>query len=132
MAMCSPQGWVQSYGSRYVRPPLIFGDVEFRKPMTVREYVVAQQLTARPVKGMLTGEGPGATLVVVWGAGGWWCGVVVCEGGASSGVVRHRQLGRENQHRLGRRAASQASNPCSALGTWASAVCMSACGICCC
>lgn len=53
---CIAQGWVQSYGSRYVRPPLIFGDVEFRKPMTVREYVVAQQLTARPVKGMLTGE----------------------------------------------------------------------------
>jgi methionine synthase II (cobalamin-independent) len=51
----SPQGWVQSYGSRYVRPPIITGDVSFLQPMTVREFVVAQQLTAKPVKGMLTG-----------------------------------------------------------------------------
>lgn len=50
------QGWVQSYGSRYVRPPIIHGDVTFTKPMTVREYAVAQQLTTKPVKGMLTGE----------------------------------------------------------------------------
>jgi hypothetical protein len=49
------QGWVQSYGSRYVRPPIITGDVAFLQPMTVREFVVAQQLTAKPVKGMLTG-----------------------------------------------------------------------------
>jgi hypothetical protein len=49
------QGWVQSYGSRYVRPPIIHADVTFSKPMTVREYAVAQQLTAKPVKGMLTG-----------------------------------------------------------------------------
>eukprot|EP00879_Flechtneria_rotunda_P004079 GHRR01004324.1.p3 GENE.GHRR01004324.1~~GHRR01004324.1.p3 ORF type:complete len:138 (+),score=41.08 GHRR01004324.1:1919-2332(+) len=49
------QGWVQSYGSRYVRPPIITGDVVFNKPMTVREYVVAQDLTTKPVKGMLTG-----------------------------------------------------------------------------
>jgi 5-methyltetrahydropteroyltriglutamate--homocysteine methyltransferase len=49
------QGWVQSYGSRYVRPPIITGDVAFLRPMTVREFVVAQQLTAKPVKGMLTG-----------------------------------------------------------------------------
>eukprot|EP00877_Chromochloris_zofingiensis_P007127 jgi/Chrzof1/2668/Cz11g24160.t1 len=48
-------GWVQSYGSRYVRPPLIVGDVQFQKPMTVREFQVAQSLTKRPVKGMLTG-----------------------------------------------------------------------------
>lgn len=33
-------GWVQSYGSRYVRPPLIVGDVQFQKPMTVREFQV--------------------------------------------------------------------------------------------
>jgi 5-methyltetrahydropteroyltriglutamate--homocysteine methyltransferase len=52
---CSCQGWVQSYGSRYVRPPIITGDVTFRKPMTVREYLVAQRLTDKPVKGMLTG-----------------------------------------------------------------------------
>ncbi|GBF92667.1 hypothetical protein Rsub_05036 [Raphidocelis subcapitata] len=48
-------GWVQSYGSRYVRPPIIAGDVAFVAPMTVREFKVAQDLTSRPVKGMLTG-----------------------------------------------------------------------------
>jgi 5-methyltetrahydropteroyltriglutamate--homocysteine methyltransferase len=49
------QGWVQSYGSRYVRPPIIYGDVARPQPMTVREYQVAQGLTEKPVKGMLTG-----------------------------------------------------------------------------
>jgi 5-methyltetrahydropteroyltriglutamate--homocysteine methyltransferase len=53
------QGWVQSYGSRYVRPPIIHGDVVFHKPMTVREFAVAQQLTDKFVKGMLTGVGTG-------------------------------------------------------------------------
>lgn len=48
-------GWVQSYGSRCVKPPLIFGDVSFDKPMTLKESVYAQALTERPVKGMLTG-----------------------------------------------------------------------------
>ncbi|OKH19436.1 5-methyltetrahydropteroyltriglutamate--homocysteine S-methyltransferase [[Limnothrix rosea] IAM M-220] len=48
-------GWVQSYGSRYVRPPIIFGDVARPQPMTVREFKVAQALTEKPVKGMLTG-----------------------------------------------------------------------------
>ncbi len=48
-------GWVQSYGSRYVRPPIIFGDVTRPQPMTVREFQVAQALTQKPVKGMLTG-----------------------------------------------------------------------------
>ncbi|AOZ92388.1 5-methyltetrahydropteroyltriglutamate--homocysteine S-methyltransferase [Paenibacillus crassostreae] len=48
-------GWVQSYGSRCVKPPVIFGDVEFTTPMTVKESVYAQSLTDRPVKGMLTG-----------------------------------------------------------------------------
>lgn len=48
-------GWVQSYGSRYVRPPIIFGDVARPQPMTVREFKVAQALTQKPVKGMLTG-----------------------------------------------------------------------------
>lgn len=48
-------GWVQSYGSRCVKPPAIYGDVEFIKPMTVAETVYAQSLTNKPVKGMLTG-----------------------------------------------------------------------------
>jgi 5-methyltetrahydropteroyltriglutamate--homocysteine methyltransferase len=48
-------GWVQSYGSRCVRPPIIFGDVERPEPMTVRWSVYAQSLTDKPVKGMLTG-----------------------------------------------------------------------------
>ncbi|NPC92291.1 5-methyltetrahydropteroyltriglutamate--homocysteine S-methyltransferase [Bacillus sp. WMMC1349] len=48
-------GWVQSYGSRCVRPPLIYGDVEFKEPMTVKETVYAQSLTSKQVKGMLTG-----------------------------------------------------------------------------
>ncbi|MDP8908371.1 MAG: 5-methyltetrahydropteroyltriglutamate--homocysteine S-methyltransferase, partial [Chloroflexota bacterium] len=48
-------GWVQSYGSRYVRPPIIFGDVSRPKPMTVRWATFAQSLSDKPVKGMLTG-----------------------------------------------------------------------------
>jgi 5-methyltetrahydropteroyltriglutamate--homocysteine methyltransferase len=48
-------GWVQSYGSRCVRPPILFGDVSRREPMTVRWSRHAQSLTAKPVKGMLTG-----------------------------------------------------------------------------
>jgi 5-methyltetrahydropteroyltriglutamate--homocysteine methyltransferase len=48
-------GWVQSYGSRYVKPPIIYGDVARPKPMTVRWSVFAQSLTVRPMKGMLTG-----------------------------------------------------------------------------
>jgi 5-methyltetrahydropteroyltriglutamate--homocysteine methyltransferase len=47
--------WVQSYGSRYVRPPIIFGDVSRPNPMTVRWWDYAQSLTEKPVKGMLTG-----------------------------------------------------------------------------
>ena len=47
--------WVQSYGSRYVRPPVIFGDVSRPNPMTVRWWEYSQSLTDRPVKGMLTG-----------------------------------------------------------------------------
>jgi 5-methyltetrahydropteroyltriglutamate--homocysteine methyltransferase len=47
--------WVQSYGSRYVRPPIIYGDVHRPKPMTVGWINYAQSLTDRPVKGMLTG-----------------------------------------------------------------------------
>ncbi|MEA2586071.1 MAG: 5-methyltetrahydropteroyltriglutamate--homocysteine methyltransferase [Thermomicrobiales bacterium] len=48
-------GWVQSYGSRCVRPPIVYGDVRRPGPMTVRWATFAQSLTARPVKGMLTG-----------------------------------------------------------------------------
>ena len=48
-------GWVQSYGTRYVRPPIIFGDVSRPAPMTVSWLTYAQSLTRRPVKGMLTG-----------------------------------------------------------------------------
>ncbi|MFC0233017.1 5-methyltetrahydropteroyltriglutamate--homocysteine S-methyltransferase [Vagococcus entomophilus] len=47
-------GWVQSYGSRAVRPPLVYGDVSFVEPITVKETVYAQSLTEKPVKGMLT------------------------------------------------------------------------------
>ncbi|MDP9351973.1 MAG: 5-methyltetrahydropteroyltriglutamate--homocysteine S-methyltransferase, partial [Chloroflexota bacterium] len=49
------QGWVQSYGSRYVRPPIIYGDVERPEPMTVRWAKYSQGLTDKSVKGMLTG-----------------------------------------------------------------------------
>ncbi|MCH6256318.1 5-methyltetrahydropteroyltriglutamate--homocysteine S-methyltransferase [Puniceicoccaceae bacterium K14] len=48
-------GWVQSYGSRCVKPPVIFGDVSRPKPMTVEWSIFAQSLTNRPMKGMLTG-----------------------------------------------------------------------------
>lgn len=48
-------GWVQSYGSRCVKPPLIYGDVYRPAPMTVATAQYAQSLTTRPVKGMLTG-----------------------------------------------------------------------------
>ncbi len=49
------RGWVQSYGSRYVRPPILFGDIHRPAPMTVRWFRYAQSLTDQPVKGMLTG-----------------------------------------------------------------------------
>jgi len=48
-------GWVQSYGSRCVKPPIIYGDVSRPEPMTVRWIQYAQSLTSKPVKGMLTG-----------------------------------------------------------------------------
>jgi 5-methyltetrahydropteroyltriglutamate--homocysteine methyltransferase len=48
-------GWVQSYGSRCVKPPIIFGDVSRPQPMTVRWSKFAQSLTRKPMKGMLTG-----------------------------------------------------------------------------
>lgn len=51
----SKNGWVQSYGSRCVKPPLIYGDVSRPKAMTVEWAEFAQSLTDKPVKGMLTG-----------------------------------------------------------------------------
>ncbi|ETV97929.1 5-methyltetrahydropteroyltriglutamate-homocysteine S-methyltransferase [Aphanomyces invadans] len=52
----SQNGWVQSYGSRCVRPPVIYADLERPEDMTVREFVVAQGVSVnKPVKGMLTG-----------------------------------------------------------------------------
>ena len=48
-------GWVQSYGSRCVKPPIIYGDVYRPEPMTVETSKYAQSLTAKPMKGMLTG-----------------------------------------------------------------------------
>ncbi len=51
----SKNGWVQSYGSRCVKPPLIYGDVSRPKDMTVEWITYAQSLTKKPMKGMLTG-----------------------------------------------------------------------------
>ncbi|MGW4794482.1 5-methyltetrahydropteroyltriglutamate--homocysteine S-methyltransferase [Nonomuraea sp. NPDC004297] len=55
-------GWVQSYGSRCTRPPILHGDVARPGPITVRWASYAQSLTARPVKGMLTGP----VTIVAW------------------------------------------------------------------
>jgi 5-methyltetrahydropteroyltriglutamate--homocysteine methyltransferase len=51
----SRNGWVQSYGSRCVKPPILFGDISRPKPMTVEWTTYAQSLTRKPMKGMLTG-----------------------------------------------------------------------------
>ncbi len=48
-------GWVQSYGSRCVKPPILFGDISRPRPMTVEWITYAQSLTGKPMKGMLTG-----------------------------------------------------------------------------
>ncbi|VVE65527.1 5-methyltetrahydropteroyltriglutamate--homocysteine S-methyltransferase [Pandoraea anapnoica] len=48
-------GWVQSYGSRCVKPPIMFGDISRPKAMTVEWIKYAQSLTSKPMKGMLTG-----------------------------------------------------------------------------
>jgi 5-methyltetrahydropteroyltriglutamate--homocysteine methyltransferase len=48
-------GWVQSYGSRCVKPPILYGDIARRGPITVRWSRFAQSRTGKPVKGMLTG-----------------------------------------------------------------------------
>jgi len=51
----SQLGWVQSYGSRCVKPPILFGDISRPRPMTVEWSTYAQSLTSKPMKGMLTG-----------------------------------------------------------------------------
>jgi 5-methyltetrahydropteroyltriglutamate--homocysteine methyltransferase len=48
-------GWVRVYGSRCVRPPIIYADVSRQRPLTVESFRFAQSLTARPVKAVLTG-----------------------------------------------------------------------------
>ncbi|PJN01845.1 5-methyltetrahydropteroyltriglutamate--homocysteine S-methyltransferase [Streptomyces sp. CB01201] len=53
--LATQHGWVQSYGTRYVRPPVLAGDISRPEAMTVRWTAYAQSLTHRPVKGMLTG-----------------------------------------------------------------------------
>ncbi|MGL5862327.1 MAG: 5-methyltetrahydropteroyltriglutamate--homocysteine S-methyltransferase [Phycicoccus sp.] len=53
--LATRHGWVQSYGTRYVRPPIVVGDVSRPEPMTVTWAAYAQALTERPVKGMITG-----------------------------------------------------------------------------
>ncbi|SEE00297.1 methionine synthase (B12-independent) [Streptomyces sp. 2112.3] len=53
--LATRHGWVQSYGTRYVRPPVLAGDISRPEPMTVRWTAYARSLTDRPVKGMLTG-----------------------------------------------------------------------------
>lgn len=55
-------GWVQSYGSRCTRPPILHGDVRRAEPITVRWAEYAQSLTSKPVKGMLTGP----VTIVAW------------------------------------------------------------------
>jgi 5-methyltetrahydropteroyltriglutamate--homocysteine methyltransferase len=56
------QGWLLSYGTRVYRPPIIYGDVQRREPMTLKEITFAQSLTQKPVKGMLTGP----VTIVAW------------------------------------------------------------------
>ncbi|GAA1165510.1 5-methyltetrahydropteroyltriglutamate--homocysteine methyltransferase [Kitasatospora gansuensis] len=53
--LATQHGWVQSYGTRYVRPPVLAGDISRPTPMTVDWFRYAQDLTDRPVKGLLTG-----------------------------------------------------------------------------
>lgn len=53
--LATQHGWVQSYGTRYVRPPILAGDISRPEPMTVAWTSYAQSQTERPVKGMLTG-----------------------------------------------------------------------------
>lgn len=52
--LATKNGWVQSYGSRAVHPPVIYGDVYYQEPITVDKSLYAQSLTDKPVKGMIT------------------------------------------------------------------------------
>lgn len=58
--------WVQSYGSRCVRPPIIYGDVTRPAPMTVEDYKWAQQLTPKPVKGSYSTVRGAAQSIYSW------------------------------------------------------------------
>ncbi|CAL4042047.1 5-methyltetrahydropteroyltriglutamate--homocysteine methyltransferase [Buchnera aphidicola (Anoecia corni)] len=53
--LITSNGWVQSYGSRCVKPPIIISDISRSKPMTIKWMKYAQSLTKKPIKGMLTG-----------------------------------------------------------------------------
>ncbi|ACD82318.1 5-methyltetrahydropteroyltriglutamate--homocysteine S-methyltransferase [Candidatus Methylacidiphilum infernorum] len=53
--LITENGWVQSYGSRCVKPPIIYGDVSRQQPMTIKWSKFAQSLSSKPMKGMLTG-----------------------------------------------------------------------------
>lgn len=53
--MITQNGWVRSYGTRCVKPPIIYGDVSRKFPMTIKWTTYAQSLTKKPIKGMLTG-----------------------------------------------------------------------------
>lgn len=55
-------GWVLSYGTRTYRPPIIYGDISRKEPMTISEIEYAQRLTKKPVKGMLTGP----VTIIAW------------------------------------------------------------------
>lgn len=59
----SQNGWVQSFGSRCVRPPTFWSDISRPKAMTVREYKVAQALTKKPVKGMVRTVSPRVMMI---------------------------------------------------------------------
>ncbi|SES48348.1 methionine synthase (B12-independent) [Streptomyces sp. yr375] len=62
--LATQHGWVQSYGTRYVRPPILAGDISRPEPMTVRWTTYAQSLTSRPVKGIAYRAGHHARLVL--------------------------------------------------------------------
>ncbi|GFZ86859.1 5-methyltetrahydropteroyltriglutamate--homocysteine methyltransferase [Paenibacillus marchantiophytorum] len=53
--MFTEKAWVQSYGTRCVKPPIVWGDISRSKPMTVEYSAYAKSLTSKPIKGMLTG-----------------------------------------------------------------------------
>ncbi|GAB6183237.1 5-methyltetrahydropteroyltriglutamate--homocysteine S-methyltransferase [Thermodesulfovibrio hydrogeniphilus] len=60
--ICTKNGWVQSYGSRCVKPPIIYADISRPNPLTLKETLYAKSLTNKPVKGILTG----AVTILQW------------------------------------------------------------------